>query len=90
MNFTTFRKLVKRAIETDNMEYLENILSDIQCQSYDNGYMSAINKFTHGIECTDEEGNTLGTVKYHFEKGDSSVGIADYDCMILTETPIKD
>lgn len=79
---------IRKAIATNNNDWLELLLDNYRWHYYDSGYNAAIEKFTKGVECCDEEGNTIGTVKYYFERGDMSVGITDFECFILTETQV--
>lgn len=79
---------IRKAIETNNNDWLDQILDDYRWHYYDSGYNFAIEKFTNGIKCWNEDGDMIGTVKYYFERGDMSVGITDFECFILTETQV--
>ncbi len=90
MDTNTLIERIRKAIDIGNDSWLEDIIQDALDNSYENGVADTIKRFAAGIECADEEGETIGTVKYHHESGDKSVGIGDYECFILTELPCQD
>lgn len=87
-SLANFKKNIALAIASGNDDMLEDFILDFRDASYEWGVNDMLRKFSSGIECCDEEGNTIGTVKYHFEKGDMSVGIGDYESFILTKTSV--
>lgn len=89
-SLANFKKNIALAIASGDDDVLEYFILDFRDASYEWGVNDTLRKFSNGIECCDEEGNVVGTVKYHFEKGDNSVGIGDYEYFVLTEIQADD